>query len=223
MNHSIHLKSWSSFRVAKRAYCKLEIAEIKNNNVVLVASHDGYSKQAPKTVHKRQLECNHNNVVITDTLSKKVEACFHLHVHPDVVLKKKSDVLVEFFVGSECVCILESTLALDIIDTTWHPQFGKSITNKKIKIPFSCLLKTTIHLNFQSSMKILVLSFYYQPDLCAGSFRTTALIRELKKYTDLEIDILTTMPNRYASFGVEALEEEIHDNVNNSSYYTSFT
>ena len=62
-------------------------------------------------------------------------------------------------------------------------------------------------------MKILVLSFYYQPDLCAGSFRTTALIRELKKYTDLEIDILTTMPNRYASFGVEALEEEIHDNV----------
>lgn len=136
---------WSSFRVAKRAYCKLEKAEIKNNNVVLVASHDGYSKQAPKTVHKRQLECNRNNVVITDTLSNKVEACFHLHVHPDVVLKKKSDVLVEFFVGSECVCILESTLALDIIDTTWHPQFGKSITNKKIKIPFSCLLKTTIH------------------------------------------------------------------------------
>lgn len=62
-------------------------------------------------------------------------------------------------------------------------------------------------------MKILVLSFYYQPDLCAGSFRTTSLIRELKKHTDLEIDILTTMPNRYASFGAEALEEEIHDNV----------
>ena len=30
-------------------------------------------------------------------------------------------------------------------------------------------------------MRILVLSFYYAPDLCAGSFRTTAFVEELKK------------------------------------------
>ncbi|MEX0928200.1 MAG: glycosyltransferase family 4 protein [Candidatus Babeliales bacterium] len=51
-------------------------------------------------------------------------------------------------------------------------------------------------------MKILLLSFYYQPDLCAGSFRNTALVEALKrKYgQDMEVDVLTTMPNRYDTF-----------------------
>ena len=49
-------------------------------------------------------------------------------------------------------------------------------------------------------MRLLVLSFYYPPDLCAGSFRTQALISALKKYSlqGLEVDIFTTQPNRYA-------------------------
>ncbi len=57
-------------------------------------------------------------------------------------------------------------------------------------------------------MRILVLSFYYQPDLCAGSFRCTALIEELKKYSDCEIEIITTLPNRYSSFSVDAQKVE---------------
>ncbi|MEM5551711.1 glycosyltransferase family 4 protein [Pseudoalteromonas neustonica] len=62
-------------------------------------------------------------------------------------------------------------------------------------------------------MKVLVLSFYYAPDLCAGSFRTTALIEQLKKQADIEIEVITTMPNRYASFEAGALEFEKNDNV----------
>lgn len=51
-------------------------------------------------------------------------------------------------------------------------------------------------------MKILVLSFYYAPDLSAGSFRTTALVEQLVKAAPVgaHIDVLTTQPNRYASF-----------------------
>jgi glycosyltransferase involved in cell wall biosynthesis len=62
-------------------------------------------------------------------------------------------------------------------------------------------------------LKVLVLSFYYAPDLCAGSFRTTALIEQLKKHNDIEIDVITTMPNRYASFEAGALEHEKNSNV----------
>ena len=51
--------------------------------------------------------------------------------------------------------------------------------------------------------KILVLSFYYKPDLCAGSFRCTALVDELAK-TGASIHVITTVPNRYESFKVEA-------------------
>ena len=49
-------------------------------------------------------------------------------------------------------------------------------------------------------MKILILSFYYPPDLSAGSFRVASLIEAFAKNrdTNLEIDIITTQPNRYA-------------------------
>lgn len=59
-------------------------------------------------------------------------------------------------------------------------------------------------------MNILVLSFYFQPDLCAGSFRATALVKELANNmpSGSHIDVLTTLPNRYSSFSVEALQTE---------------
>jgi glycosyltransferase involved in cell wall biosynthesis len=62
-------------------------------------------------------------------------------------------------------------------------------------------------------VRILVLSFYFQHDLCAGSFRCTALVEELKKYSDCEIEIITTVPNRYASFSADALQLEKNENV----------
>lgn len=64
-------------------------------------------------------------------------------------------------------------------------------------------------------MRILILTFYYEPDLCAGSFRNTAFVHALKKYlqeTD-EVDIVTTMPNRYRSYLEEAAEEEQNGNM----------
>jgi len=62
-------------------------------------------------------------------------------------------------------------------------------------------------------LRILFLSFYYNPDLCAGSFRSTALVEELKKYSNCEIDIITTLPNRYASFSADAQKVENSSNV----------
>ena len=58
-------------------------------------------------------------------------------------------------------------------------------------------------------MRLLVLSFYYQPDLSAGSFRTTNLVRALLAAPGgTDIDVLTTLPNRYHSFRVAIPEEE---------------
>lgn len=64
-------------------------------------------------------------------------------------------------------------------------------------------------------MKILLLSFYYSPDLSAGSFRTTALVKALLEQLPegAEIDLITTLPNRYQSFSSEAPEQEEHDRL----------
>lgn len=51
-------------------------------------------------------------------------------------------------------------------------------------------------------MKILILSFYYPPDLCAGSFRSGELVSALnsERGKDTSIEVITTMPNRYSSY-----------------------
>lgn len=60
------------------------------------------------------------------------------------------------------------------------------------------------------SLKILVLSFYYTPDLSAGSFRTASLVQALLNFvpSSSQIDVVTTLPNRYSSFSVDAPEIE---------------
>lgn len=64
-------------------------------------------------------------------------------------------------------------------------------------------------------MNILLLSFYYEPDLCAGSFRNTALVKALLKQMPAgsTIDVITTLPNRYASFSVDVPEREEHEGL----------
>jgi len=59
-------------------------------------------------------------------------------------------------------------------------------------------------------MRILFLSFYFSPDLCAGSFRNSALLEKLanKMPAGFHIDVVTTLPNRYAEFSVNALSVE---------------
>ena len=65
-------------------------------------------------------------------------------------------------------------------------------------------------LSGRCNLKILVLSFYYTPDLSAGSFRTASFVNSLsnKIPPGYEIEVITTLPNRYSSFSHEALELE---------------
>lgn len=62
--------------------------------------------------------------------------------------------------------------------------------------------------------KILYLSFYFEPDLCAGSFRNSPLVKELSKQVKgkAEIDVITTLPNRYSTFQADAPQFEKREN-----------
>ena len=64
--------------------------------------------------------------------------------------------------------------------------------------------------------RIVYLTFYFKPDLCAGSFRNSSLAIELSRQANLKnafIDLYTTSPNRYNTFKAEALEYEELDNL----------
>lgn len=64
-------------------------------------------------------------------------------------------------------------------------------------------------------MKLLIITFHYHPDFCAGSFRSTALVKYLQQIMQPEdsIEVITTMPNRYQSLKNPALQYEEDRNV----------
>ncbi|PAW93409.1 glycosyltransferase WbuB [Mucilaginibacter sp. MD40] len=63
--------------------------------------------------------------------------------------------------------------------------------------------------------KILYLTFYFEPDLCAGSFRNSPLAKELAEQAKgkATIDVVTTLPNRYSTFHTSAPAYEERDNL----------
>ncbi|UTW00171.1 alginate lyase family protein [Marinomonas rhizomae] len=128
---------WSGFRVARRAYAILLKSDETDGVVTLSASHDGYKRLKPKIVHKRTIISNAEHFILLDELSQPTDASFHLHIHPDVLVVNVEEkklmlqlpclTLVQF--ECECPLILE--------ESTWHPEFGVSVPNKKIIVPFN--------------------------------------------------------------------------------------
>ena len=64
-------------------------------------------------------------------------------------------------------------------------------------------------------MKIIFFTYFYPPDLSAASFRAVALVQALSKKlkSNDELHIITTHPNRYASYKVAANNIELDGRV----------
>ena len=75
-------------------------------------------------------------------------------------------------------------------------------------------LKTIANIQFLCNMKILYLTYYFRPDLCAGSFRNSSLFDALLGQIGENdfVHVVTTIPNRYGSYSVEGLREETGKN-----------
>ncbi|MEM5551710.1 alginate lyase family protein [Pseudoalteromonas neustonica] len=128
---------WSGFRVARRAYTKLLNADNSCDEVTLSASHDGYRRLKPKVTHTRTINALLDSCIVTDVLSCKAGAEFNLHVHPSVVIKQINDTSLELTLSCKRRLLFVSTHSCSVIESTWHPEFGKTIPNNKIIIPFT--------------------------------------------------------------------------------------
>ena len=64
-------------------------------------------------------------------------------------------------------------------------------------------------------MKIVFFTFYFPPDLSAGSFRSIAFSQSLKERIEPgdKIDIITSHPNRYKAHLIEAQDVEFDEMI----------
>lgn len=130
---------WSGFRVAKRAYPSTPIINETDNKVFVECSHNGYMRLPGKVTHTRQWQIERNVIVIKDKLSGRFNSAqAHYHLHPDIVLEEcgpSGSIIVTLPSGAQySISVIGGDLTVRV--STWHPEFGLSIPNKKLIINF---------------------------------------------------------------------------------------
>jgi uncharacterized heparinase superfamily protein len=142
---------WGGFRVARRA--KVSDIRIENKEIItLSACHDGYKRLKGSPKHYREWNFHKNKLIVIDRVIGKgrheVKSIFH--IHPNVEFIEIKDHSVNFQVNGKTVNFeLVSNGNLEISPSSYHPEFGLSIDNKKIIInyndilPFEAIIKVS--------------------------------------------------------------------------------
>lgn len=123
---------WSSFRVARRAK-PFNVSIVSNGCTYAACSHDGYRRLPGGYIHRRAFRLNEQSLEVFDQISGKpscVEAA--LHFHPDVVLCESEGGYQISLPGGQQVWLTCIGAVSTLENSTWHPEFGLSIPNRRI-------------------------------------------------------------------------------------------
>lgn len=147
INGSDSSEVWGGFRVARRArVIDLNVSKCADY-VEISAGHDGYHRLEDSVTHIRTLVSSDKELKITDHLRgdfQTAEAGYH--IHPDAELLRVDDQTLEISLGDGSVIAVQSDHQIDIKNSSWHPEFGASVKNKKLLIRFA---KPTLEVRFQ--------------------------------------------------------------------------
>lgn len=129
---------WSGFRVARRAYATLECAEQDHEQVMLLASHNGYQRLKNKVTHQRQLNVKARSLLVRDKLTgcfSAAAACWFLH--PDIQVQQVSATELYLTLPAGTRVKINASAEMHLSDSLWHPGFGVTVPNKKLTVAFT--------------------------------------------------------------------------------------
>lgn len=127
---------WSSFRVARRAKVTNVAVSAERGAIIIEAAHNGYRRLPGCGLHRRIWKLTDRELQITDEIEGRNlhEIKLSFHFHPDVFITQKDEHTFELCVSNQSPIIVEMDRRLEvrIEDTTYHPEFGLSLQNKKL-------------------------------------------------------------------------------------------
>lgn len=127
---------WAGFRVARRAH-PLDVAvEQDGFEVTIRGAHDGYRRGLRGAVHRRAWRLRPGSLTVSDRVEGSAHrAVAHLHLHPDwqiegqcLVPGDPQNLLPLAWRASGCDAI--------VVESTWHPEFGRSIASSALALRF---------------------------------------------------------------------------------------
>ncbi len=133
-------ETWAGFRVARRAYPLNTKINQSENKLSVSSAHNGYCKLKGHPIHTRKFEFFSDKIIITDFVSptSPFRAKAHFHFNPEATVQAEKNkhnfkVLIKKIELKLHFCNTEN----EIMQSTWHPEFGKTLSNMKIISGFS--------------------------------------------------------------------------------------
>ncbi len=127
---------WSSFRVARRAR-PFDVRGGKDGDAYrLEAAHDGYRRLPGRVVYRRSWRLAADRLEVTDELEGRwnsAVSCWHAHPEFKFRAQGKEPSLVDKL--GLTVSLSGNNGTPELIQETWHPEFGTSIPSVGIRIP----------------------------------------------------------------------------------------
>lgn len=127
---------WGGFRCAQRASATI----LRNEDGVLVASHDGYSRFG--VTHTRQFGWNNKGLEILDNLGKKTKGKAFLHFAPDVEFEISECGIKTPF----CEILFENADSIELLNCEVAGEYNRLQKSHKLCVGFTGSLKTVISL-----------------------------------------------------------------------------
>lgn len=125
---------WSSFRVARRARPADVTVTSGSGGLHVSGSHDGYKRLKGVVQHKRSFDLETGKLQITDRIVGEFETAeANFLLHPDVgVAVSGTD--ISLTQGSHVVSLTFQGGEIELLNSTWHPEFGVSIATSRIRV-----------------------------------------------------------------------------------------
>ncbi len=141
---------WGLFRVARRASpISANLAIDNEGNQYFQGSHNGYRRLSPKVTHHREVVFEpQRGWKVTDLLEGKGKHRIEsfIHIHPDVQIEECNNQLQLLDCDGQFIASINinNDHAYDISNSVYHPEFGKEVDNKVIRLYFHGLLPVTL-------------------------------------------------------------------------------
>jgi uncharacterized heparinase superfamily protein len=131
---------WSAFRVARRARARLLEAHGDRRAVVISGEHDGYLRLGRRNTHRRTWRLENGELSIEDEVPGRVRsAVAYFHLHPEISARRVADGVLRLSDGGRALVDIrfEGAGRIEVAESTWHPQFGRTLPNLRIAASLS--------------------------------------------------------------------------------------
>jgi uncharacterized heparinase superfamily protein len=126
---------WAGFRVARRSRVRLLGVRAEDSVFSVVGEHDGYRRLHGRNIHRRSWTLTAHELLIEDTVEgrfRSAKCYFHLHPEIHVQRGRRSELQLSDSSGALLEVRFEGAAVVDVMDSTWHPEFGIAMASRCI-------------------------------------------------------------------------------------------